>query len=451
MTPKGQAALAAGKKKGVWPFIRPQTYLIILSVLALFWGWSRPALGISDDLFKPVVPSIWVPVHFWLESRNWSPEPKSLASRGNVKTGFIDASAGVGTLDTAQLALAREIASRRLGGLAPPARDAARLGTILVQSNDDGAKKDGFDLLKRVADANPTGEKERRELAGAFAAAKGFESAANLLATLPRYKDKPFELAELYSGARKFDLAKRELATIADNESAKPADKKRAERELLMITAYAAGSGPHTGALKLVEEFIKKDPQDLEMRIFQAEVNVWDKNLAKALQLFVPLVKQNPNNPAVAAGFANAAAKIRMPSSKEAQALLSKVAEHAAAVDNKDPLLVARAAEAFATQLNDQPRARQLAIKAAAMAPKDPIVRREVAYVLAHPNIGLFKEADQLFSTIDFTGDDRMQYVFMASSAENYVAACKQPESTPRRTSVTRRSIGRPASSWPTC
>ncbi|WP_020468133.1 glycosyltransferase [Zavarzinella formosa] len=66
VTAKGAAAVRQRQQKSVWPFIRPQTYLIILSVLALFWGWSRPILGISDDWFKPVVPTIWVLIHFWL-------------------------------------------------------------------------------------------------------------------------------------------------------------------------------------------------------------------------------------------------------------------------------------------------------------------------------------------------------------------------------------------------
>src|SRR3954470_6186463 len=96
VTPEGAQAVAQRQKKSVWPFIRPQTYLIILSVLALFWGWGRlvfdgnmllarypnladvPVLswilqhtpsvgfGISDDYFKPVVPTVWVLLHFWL-------------------------------------------------------------------------------------------------------------------------------------------------------------------------------------------------------------------------------------------------------------------------------------------------------------------------------------------------------------------------------------------------
>ena len=66
VTPKGAAAAEMRRRRGIWPFIRPQTYLIILSVLALFWGWSRPVLGISDDWFKPVVPTVWVLLFFWL-------------------------------------------------------------------------------------------------------------------------------------------------------------------------------------------------------------------------------------------------------------------------------------------------------------------------------------------------------------------------------------------------
>ena len=66
VTPKGAAVAEMRRRRGIWPFIRPQTYLIILSVLALFWGWSRPVLGISDDWFKPVVPTVWVLLFFWL-------------------------------------------------------------------------------------------------------------------------------------------------------------------------------------------------------------------------------------------------------------------------------------------------------------------------------------------------------------------------------------------------
>src|SRR5262249_45201470 len=115
VTPKGAAATRDRRQRSVWPYIRPQTYLIILSVLALFWGWGRllfdgdmilaryPRLadmpviswilkhspqigfGISDDYFKPVVPTIWVLIHFWLAykvtQRAFWPADRRVATR----------------------------------------------------------------------------------------------------------------------------------------------------------------------------------------------------------------------------------------------------------------------------------------------------------------------------------------------------------------------------------
>jgi cellulose synthase/poly-beta-1,6-N-acetylglucosamine synthase-like glycosyltransferase/tetratricopeptide (TPR) repeat protein len=54
------------QSKQIWTFIRPQTYLIILSVLALIWGWGRLVLKISDDYFRPMIPTIWVLIHMVL-------------------------------------------------------------------------------------------------------------------------------------------------------------------------------------------------------------------------------------------------------------------------------------------------------------------------------------------------------------------------------------------------
>ena len=160
---------------------------------------------------------------------------------------------------------------------------------------------------------------------------------------------------------------------------------------MVKITGW---SGEHEEAIKLVEDFLRQNPEDLEMKIFQAEVNLWAKKIEKAIELYLPLVKKYPQNPAIAKGFANAAAKSTAPLSDEAQVELLKIVEKATAAENKDALLVARAAEALATKMNDAVRARQLALKAAAMDPQDPIVRREIAYVLSHPKIALYKEAD---------------------------------------------------------
>jgi cellulose synthase/poly-beta-1,6-N-acetylglucosamine synthase-like glycosyltransferase len=52
--------------KKVWPYIRPQIALAVVSVLALVWGWARVATGVSDDIYKPIMPTIWIVIHLWI-------------------------------------------------------------------------------------------------------------------------------------------------------------------------------------------------------------------------------------------------------------------------------------------------------------------------------------------------------------------------------------------------
>jgi predicted Zn-dependent protease/cellulose synthase/poly-beta-1,6-N-acetylglucosamine synthase-like glycosyltransferase len=54
------------QSKSIWPFIRPQVYLIVATVTALLWAWGRIWLGISDDCFKPVLATFWGLFHLVL-------------------------------------------------------------------------------------------------------------------------------------------------------------------------------------------------------------------------------------------------------------------------------------------------------------------------------------------------------------------------------------------------
>jgi cellulose synthase/poly-beta-1,6-N-acetylglucosamine synthase-like glycosyltransferase/tetratricopeptide (TPR) repeat protein len=69
--------------KTIWPFVRPQLALLGLSALALFWGWYKVLTGISDDSFKPIIPTFWMLFHtllalivlrraLWPEDRRFS-------------------------------------------------------------------------------------------------------------------------------------------------------------------------------------------------------------------------------------------------------------------------------------------------------------------------------------------------------------------------------------------
>jgi cellulose synthase/poly-beta-1,6-N-acetylglucosamine synthase-like glycosyltransferase/tetratricopeptide (TPR) repeat protein len=358
-----------------------------------------------------------------LTNKTWRVDPNSPATRGKVEQGYIDAAASAPALDPAQVAIARDIAARRLDGTPPEPISAARLGWVLLKTKDADLRTQGLDLVRKAAAGPLTKPEERRELASVLAAAGEFKPAADLLVPGRASTEDSIKIAELYAGARQWDAAEQELNRVREDATATPEQKAQATRQLAKVLAW---SGKHSEALSLIGDILKRNPDDLEMRTFQADVNVWAKNMEQALAIYLPLVKQYPDNRDVAVGFANAAAKSKGPLTEEALGQLLRLAEKAASPDAKDPLLVARVAEAYATRLDDRTRAKQLAMKAARMDPKDPIVRREVAFVLAHPKIELFKEADVLFTGMELTGDERKQYVFVASQAENYDAARRQ-------------------------
>jgi cellulose synthase/poly-beta-1,6-N-acetylglucosamine synthase-like glycosyltransferase/predicted Zn-dependent protease len=87
--------------KSVWPYLRPQVYLVAVSVAALVWGWGRLVAGISDDYFKPIIPTFWIVFHMilaltvlrralWPEDRRFSTRhlvqlPVAYEARGGAK------------------------------------------------------------------------------------------------------------------------------------------------------------------------------------------------------------------------------------------------------------------------------------------------------------------------------------------------------------------------------
>jgi tetratricopeptide (TPR) repeat protein/cellulose synthase/poly-beta-1,6-N-acetylglucosamine synthase-like glycosyltransferase len=54
------------QSNSVWPFIRPQVFLVGLCVASIIWGWGRIAFGVSDDYFKPILPTFWNCFHIAL-------------------------------------------------------------------------------------------------------------------------------------------------------------------------------------------------------------------------------------------------------------------------------------------------------------------------------------------------------------------------------------------------
>jgi cellulose synthase/poly-beta-1,6-N-acetylglucosamine synthase-like glycosyltransferase/tetratricopeptide (TPR) repeat protein len=68
---KFQSFIVTNKSGGrqsasVWPYIRPHAILILVSLLALCWGWERVVSNISNDYTKPMIPTLWVVFHMAL-------------------------------------------------------------------------------------------------------------------------------------------------------------------------------------------------------------------------------------------------------------------------------------------------------------------------------------------------------------------------------------------------
>ena len=214
-----------------------------------------------------------------ITTKNWTQGTEGLGTRGKIESGFIDAAASAPTLVAEQTAVARELAARQTALPTPTAASAARLAWVLIKTNDPEAQKEALALLHRAAAANPTKEVDRRELADVLAAAHDFKASAELLEPLSKTPADDFKLAKLYAGAREWDAAKRELTKAANDTNASDEEKRRARREIAKVTAWA---GKHDDALDLIDQLVKEDPDDLEMKIFQADVNVWKKNLDRA-------------------------------------------------------------------------------------------------------------------------------------------------------------------------
>lgn len=77
------------QSKSIIPFIRPHIVLVALSIIALGWAWARPLTGISDDFYKPIIPTFWTVVNMLLAlyviRRALAPEDQRFSFRHQVQ------------------------------------------------------------------------------------------------------------------------------------------------------------------------------------------------------------------------------------------------------------------------------------------------------------------------------------------------------------------------------
>ena len=160
-----------------------------------------------------------------------------------------------------------------------------------------------------------------------LAAAKEFKAAADLLVPARASVEDSIKIADLYAGARQWELAEQELNKIREDATATPEMKLKATRELAKVLAWG---GKHTERLALLGEIVvKREPlkTTLEMRILQADVNVWAKNLDQAAGSVSAADQGEAGQPGMLqeSVSANAAAKSTAPINDEALAQLLRL------------------------------------------------------------------------------------------------------------------------------
>jgi cellulose synthase/poly-beta-1,6-N-acetylglucosamine synthase-like glycosyltransferase len=348
------------------------------------------------------------------------------ANRAVVEAGFIDAAAQApkNSLDAEQTALFRELASVKLKTADESVTNLSRLAWVLTnKTNSVDARKDAADLLKKAVATNPKDEAIIRELAGSLAAAEQYTDAADILTRLKKGNDDRMRLAEIYSGGRQWKLATQELQEILDDKNAKPDELKKAREMSAYVISW---SGEHKKSIKMMDEILAVDAGNSKIRQHRADVTLWDKDYDGALEQYLTLVKQFPNDSAIVNGFTNAAAKSKRALKDDELSVVRRLTDLVSMPDNTDALLLARLADVYQTKLNDPVKANQLGLKAFRLNPKDNVVRKEVGYILGGKDLKLFREADSMLQGLELKGDERKLYVSIAVQAENFDAARRQ-------------------------
>lgn len=372
----------------------------------------------------------------WIaDDTNTDPTKKEvdLAMKSKVEDGFVDAASGYisatdkskrATFTADQVALVRKLAANRKNAVKMDIRSDARLAWLLANTDDVAATKDAIDLMNRVQLTSVTDVKDKIELSGAYAAIKQYKLAADLLKDTGNDVTSRVKSAELYAGAREWKAADDQLKLALASPEIKPAEKLEIHKFKARLTAW---SGEHKEALKLIADVITEDPADVKMRAFQADVTMWAKEYPAAFELYRTLHEKHPNDLDVTKGYLKSAIASKQSSfsGRDVNAI-NNLAKSTIPAEAEDAYLQALLGQVFATTLNDPERGKELALRAYKLKPKDPIVRKEVGVILGDKNIGLFKEADELFTDAELSGDERKTYISIASQAENFDAARRQ-------------------------
>lgn len=375
---------------------------------------------------------------------------------------YIDAEATHATLLTPeQIELTVRIYDRVVANARPdlsdvvedPEKEAAflsRLAWILFNTKN---KEKANLTLDRAMALSPADPPVRKELAGVMAAAKRYKDALKLYEGVPLDTTDHYNLALIYAAVKDFKNA---IVQCRAYLNEKPGDTTGM---ILLANLMSWKEDPdYKISLALFKQLIEKDPKNVELKIREAEVTMWDQRFADALKLFEAILESDFNVKKVWPLYVDAAAPIASQLTPAQFAWAGRIYEKAVAealpdadvlpapkpVESNAPLseeeqelLAERSRKAaFYTRLGwimlqgskDNKDYRDKAAialeRARALQPKDVAVRKQLAGLLA--SVGRFQEAIDLFSGMKMTDEDRLMLAELFIGANDFTKAQAQ-------------------------
>ena len=390
----------------------------------LSWkGDFRESLTLYDKLAKADPDDETIPVRI-AEITLWSKEFVKAASEFDrllaagsdapaVRAGFAAAVAAIPDPSAVYIDRAEALAAKMTPA---EARDhpltAGRLAVILVRGKKPaGAAK----LAEPIAQADPTDEGTRRELAGILSLLGQRKRATELLAGLELTPSDRLNLAGLYASADDFTAAEKEYRAVLAESPNDPAAVRRLAELLSWKKEYKE-------SIHLYDQLLTTTPDDPELRTRLAEVRLWSGDYSAAAAEFYRLVKSGTTDLPVVVSLTAAVANAD-PIDPAIERAVVALSDRTDVRESKDVMFLGNMAWVL-HRAGDNAGAEKYLDAALATDPVDPAVRKNLAGVLEVA--GRTKEALKMFEGLVLTPADRFRLAGLFAADKRYGLAVEQ-------------------------
>jgi cellulose synthase/poly-beta-1,6-N-acetylglucosamine synthase-like glycosyltransferase/tetratricopeptide (TPR) repeat protein len=334
------------------------------------------------------------------------------ASEPVVQRGFIDAAAGIQTIERIDPAMVEQVARAAEGGWL--AKDAVYLGRLAWVCQRLRKYDQAVSLLRHVLDLESQSQEARQRYVGVLLVAGRADDAVLYLQGLESTLEVRSMLIDVYLHEKNYDaiekIAKANLHFNPLSLSAR-----------LSLIEVALAKKDRARAQELLAEVRRFPPESPELRGRLANVYLWSGDHAAALAEYRSLLEQAPTRKEWWRGFVDAAATAPELTDVDARLILP-VAEQSAK-DGEDVVFLSRLAWVLHRR-KETALCQKLLDRALALKPAEPAARKELAGVLGAA--GRYKEALALYEGLPPDAGDRQRLASLYEAAGDFSGAAAQ-------------------------